>query len=146
MKLMVTVLAVASLATPVLAETWHPFSRNQNNAFLVDVDSIAVNGGVTAVRVAKASLRGEAGDLSHTVETYELECAANRWRTAGAIEYGPDGSEADTYPEEGAEWEVARDNTLPAYLKQVVCDGARAKPPHWPTIRAFIEAGRPEPS
>jgi len=146
MKILVTVLAVASLATPAGAETWHAFSRNQTMAFLADVDSIAVNGDITAVRVAKASLRGEAGDFSHTVETYEFQCAGNRWRTAGLVEHGPDGAEGDTFPEEGAAWEPARDNTLPAYLKQIACDGDRAKPPHWPTVRAFIEAGRPQPS
>jgi hypothetical protein len=32
---------------------------------------------------------------------------------------------------------------MPGFLKDIACDGARAEPPHWPTIRAFIEAGRP---
>ncbi|HZV84024.1 MAG TPA: surface-adhesin E family protein [Brevundimonas sp.] len=142
MKILVTVLAVASLATPVLAETWHPFSRSQNNAFMADVDSIVVNGAITSIRVATASRRGEAGDFSHSVETYEFECGANRWRTAGVVEYGADGAEAETFPEPDGAWETARDNTMPMFLKQIACDGIRAQPPHWPTVKAFIEAGR----
>ncbi len=144
MKFTVTVLAVAALATPALAETWHPFSRSANNAFMADVDSIAVNGDITAVRVATAPLRGEAGDLSHTIETYEFQCAADQWRTAGVVEYGPDGAEAGRFPEEGAQWETARANTMPMFLKQIACDGRRAQPPVWPTVRAFFEAGRPQ--
>jgi hypothetical protein len=146
MRILLAVLAVASIATPAFSETWHPFSRSQSSAFLADVDSITVTGDVTSIRIAMASLRNEAGDLSHTVETYEFQCGANRWRTAGAVEYGPDGAEAGTFPEENGSWEEARANTLPAYLKAIACDGARARPPFWPTLRAFIEAGRPAPS
>jgi hypothetical protein len=35
-----------------------------------------------------------------------------------------------------------RANTSPDYLEQVVCDGSRAQPPIWPTIKDFVDAGR----
>lgn len=134
---------LAATAASVQAETWNSFSRSPNNVFMADSDSIAVNGDITSVRVATAPLRGEAGDYSHSVEVYEFQCASGKWRTAGVTEYGPDGAEAGTYPEEGASWEDARPRTLPDYLKQIACEGSRAQPPTWPSIQAFIDAGRP---
>ncbi len=140
--LALSVVVLAAAAAPAAAESWHPFSRSPNNVFMADVDSIAVNGEVTTVHVATAPRTGTAGDYSYSVETYEIQCATGRWRTAGVVEYGPDGAEADRYPEEGAAWEEMRPNTSPEFLNNIVCKGSRAQPPVWPTIRAFIDAGR----
>lgn len=144
MKAFLLGLALLSTATtPVLAETWNSFSRSERNVFMADSDSITVTGDITSVRVATAPLRGPAGDYSHSVEVYEFQCALGKWRTAGLTDYGPDGAEAGAYPENGAAWEDARPSTMPDYLKQIACDGRRAQPPTWPTIIAFIDAGRP---
>jgi hypothetical protein len=137
------VVAAALLATPVLAETWNPYSRTAARAYLADSDSIAVVDGVTSIRAASAPMNAAPGDLSHTRETYQFQCEAGTWRTAGLTEYEADGSEGETYPEEGAPWEPVRRNTVPDFLKSIACDGARAEGATWPSIRAFIEAGRP---
>lgn len=144
MKQLASGLIVLALgAAPAVAETWHPFSRSPGSVFMADIDSITVNGEVTSVLVATASRAGDAGDYSHTVETFEFQCGErSKWRTAGMVEYGPDGVETGRYPEEGATWEDIRPNTSPDYLEQVVCDGSRAEPPIWPTIKAFVDAGR----
>ena len=136
-------LALAATAGPVAAETWNSYSRSANNVFMADVDGIVEAGGVTSIRIAMVPLRGEAGDYSHSLETYEFQCGANRWRPAGVVEMGPDGAEMGRFPEEGAEWEAVRAETMPSYLKQIACDGARADPPTWPSVKAFIDAGRP---
>ena len=136
------VVAVA-LGGPAAAETWQAFSRSANNAFMADADSIVTVEGITSIKVATVPRAGEAGDLSHSIEVYEFRCDANQWRTAGVVEYGPDGAETGRYPEEGSPFEAARRDTMPHYLKEIACDGARAVPPHWPSIAAFIEAGRP---
>ena len=141
--MLIGTLGLLAAATPATAETWNSYSRSANNVFMADVDSIAANGAVTSIRIAMVPLRGEPGDYSHTVETYEFECGRNRWRPAGSAEHGPDGAEMDSYPEEGAAWEAVRRDTMPEYLKQIACDGARANPPTWPAIRAFVDAGRP---
>lgn len=144
MKYLVSGLAVLALgAGPAAAESWHPYSRSPNNVFMADVDSIAVNGEITTVRVATAPRTGDAGDYSHTVETYEFQCGArSKWRTAGLVEYGPDGAEIGNYPEDGATWEDVRPNTSPDYLEQIACDGSRAQPPIFATIKDFVDAGR----
>ena len=138
----VVALAIAGSAS---AETWQVFSRSPNNAFMAEVDGVVIEGEVSSIRVATVPRTGETGDLSHSVETYQFQCGSGRWRTAGIVEFGPDGIEADRYPEEGASWEPVRPNTLPAYLKEITCDGVRPVPPHWPTVRAFVEAGRVQP-
>lgn len=136
--------AALAIAGPVSAETWQVFSRSPNNAFMVEVDGILTEGEISSIRVATVPRTGEAGDLSHSVETYQFQCGSARWRTAGMVEFGPDGAETGQYPEEGSAWEPTRPNTLPAVLKEIACDGARALPPHWPTVQAFVEAGRPD--
>ncbi|MFP5297327.1 MAG: surface-adhesin E family protein [Alphaproteobacteria bacterium] len=135
--------ALLIAAGPAAAENWNSYSRSPNNVFMADVDSIATTDGVTSIVIAMVPLRTEAGDYSHSLETYEFQCGGGRWRPAGVVEIGPDGAELDRFPEEGAAWEPVRPNTMPDYLKQIACDGSRADPPTWPTIRAFIDAGRP---
>jgi hypothetical protein len=132
-----------ALGGAAAAETWQAFSRSANNAFMADADSIVSVDGITSIKVATVPRAGESGDRSHSVETYQFRCEANQWRTAGVVEYGPDGSEMGQYPEEDAEWEPLRRDTMPNYLKEIACDGARAVPPHWPSIQAFVDAGRP---
>ncbi len=139
-----TVLAAAAgAAAPAFAENWNPYSRTEVRAYLADTDSITTVEGVTSIRAATTPMNAAAGDLSHTRETYQFQCAAEKWRTAGSTEYEADGSEGETYPEEGAEWESIRPRTVPEFLKQIACDGARAQGQTWPTIQAFIAAGRP---
>ncbi|HYC68571.1 surface-adhesin E family protein [Brevundimonas sp.] len=138
-----TGVAALTFAGPAAADTWQAFSRSTHNAFMAEVDGIATEGEITSIRVATVPREGEAGDLSHSVETYQFRCRADQWRTAGVVEFGPDGAETGQYPEEDAEWEPVRPDTMPGYLKEIACDGARAQPPHWPTILAFVEAGRP---
>ncbi|MGZ9113953.1 MAG: surface-adhesin E family protein [Brevundimonas sp.] len=143
LALSLVVLGLVGAAAPAAAESWHPFSRSPNNVFMADVDSIAVNGDITTVRVVTAPRRGEPGDYSHSIETYEIKCATGEWRTAGVVEYGPNGVEADRYPEEGAAWEPVRPNTSPEFLNNIACKGSRAQPPVWATIKEFVDAGRP---
>ncbi len=135
--------AALAAAGPVAAESWQAYSRSQNNAYMAEVEGIVTEGDITAIRVATVPRTGEAGDLSFSVETFQFQCARERWRTAGIIEFGPDGAEIGQYPEQDAEWETVRRDTMPGYLKEIACDGARAVPPHWPSIQAFVEAGRP---
>lgn len=143
MKAILTGLAILGVATPATAETWHAFSRSANAAYMADVDALVTEGDITRITLAIVPLRGEAGDFSHTIDTYEFRCGPRQWRSSVSVEYGPDGVEVDRYPDE-SDWMSAREGTIPGILKEIACDGVRANPPTWPTVRAFIEAGRPE--
>ena len=142
MKFVLAGLAILGFATPVAAETWHAFSRSANSAYMAEVDSIVVEGDIPRIQLAIVPLRGEAGDMSHTVDTYEFKCGPKQWRSTLSVEYGPDGVETGRYPDE-SDWLNARDGTIPGILKEIACDGVRANPPHWPTISAFVEARVP---
>jgi len=142
MKASLLCAAALVLAGPAAAENWNTVSNSRNNAFMVQVDGIVVAGEITTVPVATVPRSGEADDYGHSVETYEFKCPSSQWRTAGIVEYGKDGLESNRIPEEGSNWEDIRPNTLPDYLKQVACNGVRADPPTWPSIKAFIDGGR----
>ncbi|PZN98232.1 MAG: hypothetical protein DCF29_21125 [Alphaproteobacteria bacterium] len=130
------------LAGSASAEDWNTVSNSRTNAFMVQVDGIVLAGEITTVSVATVPRSGDADDYGHSVETYEFKCQSSQWRTAGIVEYGRDGIETDRLPEEDGSWEPVRSNTLPDYLKQVACDGVRAEPPSWPSIKAFVDGGR----
>jgi hypothetical protein len=143
MKFVLMTAAVLAVATPALAEDWHPYSRTSARVYLADVDSILTTGSTTSIRAATTPLGRPATDLSHGEEVYEFDCAGSKWRTAGAKDFAADGTLDGDYPEEGAAWEPLRPNTVPDFLKQIACDGTRASGTTYPSVRAFIEAGRP---
>lgn len=145
MKIAILAGAVAlAAATPAAAETWQSFSRSSANIYLVEVDGILAEGEITSLRMATVPREGPAGDYSHSVEVYQFRCAGEAvWRTAGIVDYGPDGAEAGRVPEEGAEWIPARAGTVPASLKDIACGVARSTAAPFPTIQAYVDAGRP---
>lgn len=140
--LLLSGLALLAVDTSAIAENWNSISHSANNVFMADVDNISTNGDATRVIVATVPRRGEATDYSHSLETYEFKCEAGQWRTAGIVEHGENGTELGRILEEGSDWEPVRADTLPDYLRRVVCDGARADPPTWPSIKAFVDGGR----
>lgn len=139
---LITAVVLATAATPVLAEDWHTYSRTAARAYLADVGSIATADGVTTIRSASVPMTSPAGDLSHSEATYQFECSAGKWRMTMSSDYEADGTHED-YPEEGAEWETIRANTIPEFVKQMACDNSRSSGATFPSIQAFIEAGRP---
>lgn len=145
MKFAILAGAVAlAVAGPAAAETWQSVSRTSANIYLVEMDGILAEGDVASLRMATVPREGPAGDYSHSVETYQFRCAGDEvWRTAGIVDYGPDGAEAGQVPEEGAEWIAVRAGTVPASLRDIACGKARSTAAPFPSIQAFVDAGRP---
>lgn len=124
------------------AQEWHPISRNSDRVYLADVGGMGVVDDVTTIMVARVVRRPSSPtDYSYTADQYAYRCATNQVRPGASVEYGEDGSETNRF-EDGGDWEAVRPDTLDAYVKQVACDGERANPPVFPSIRAFMEAGR----
>lgn len=119
---------------------WHPFSSNVARIYMADVQTIAVEGGVSRVSVAKAPLRGEPGDYSYTVEVVEFRCAAKESRSTTEIQYGPDGAETERYDDATA-WEAYRRDSRDGYLANLVCGDERSAN-NVPSIKAWVDAGR----
>ncbi len=127
-------------ATPV--EDWHAFSNNVDRVYLADIGTLARTGDVTTLRVARVSRRPTSPtDLSHTIDEFAFRCAAGQVRAGSTVEYGADGTQADRY-DDGGDFEAIREDTLDDFAKPYACDGARGNPPSYPSIRAFMDAGR----
>lgn len=138
--LSLTLAAVTLVAGPAAAENWHKFSYSGTTAYLADVDSIGVEGDVTAIRAAKVPLAGDAGDYTHSIEHYALRCAANQIRSVLSVDYGADGNEIDRYDDSEAPWDDVIRNSYLDFLKAIACDGARSSEGSWPSIPAFVDS------
>lgn len=139
--------ALASVSVPAMAmqdapaAEWHVISRSSATAFMVDVASIKTDAGVTSVMVARVPASGSAADMTHSVNQVDIKCRANQSRPGEDILYGADGSIEDRI-NDGYDFDTIQANSLDAYIKSVVCDGDRATA-IFPTVQAFITAGRP---
>ena len=142
-KSIIVLSAIAALtASPVLAENWNVISRSSATAFMVDVDSIAQAGGVTSARLARVPAKGGPTDLSHSIGTISFRCAANQSKAGEEVYYGPDGAEQERI-DDGYDFEPIARNSLDSYVQEIVCESKRGAA-SFPTIRAFVEAGRPD--
>lgn len=127
---------------PAAAEDWHVVSRSSQTVYMVDVNGITRQGDVTSARLARVPTTGETGDLTHSVGQIEFRCQASQSRPGEETLYGADGSIEDRI-DDGYDFDRITANTLDAYVQTIVCDGDRSVATY-PSIRAFIEAGRPD--
>jgi len=132
---------MSAVSGPALAETWNAFSHSVTTGYMADVDSIMTVDDVVSITMAAVPLHGAAGDYTYRVDTWQFKCAAGLWRTPMSVEYGPDGASTGEYPD-NSDWEPVREGGFSGALKAIACDGARANPPTWSSIKAFIDAGR----
>ncbi|WP_339915191.1 surface-adhesin E family protein [uncultured Brevundimonas sp.] len=144
MKTLLSLAAVtlALVAGPAAAENWHKFSYNSTAAYLADVDSIAVEGDVTSIMVAKVPRTGTASDYHYSVDQFVFRCAARQVRSILNIGYGDDGAEMDRFDDSDVPWDDVVRNSYLEFLKNIACDGARSSDSTWPSIRAFVDSGR----
>ncbi len=137
--------AGASVAQEVIAlegaQDWHPFSRSAVRIYMADMKSIAAEGDVQRVTLAVLPLDGAAGDYTHNEEVVEFRCASKQSRSTASIEYGANGAQEARY-DDASEWEAYNPNGRDGFLAGLVCEGNRAPPPTWPSIKAWVDAGR----
>lgn len=142
-KTIITIVAVLGLsATPALAENWNVVSRSSATVFMVDVDAITQAGDAMTTVLARVPASGPADDLSYSAGEITIRCAANQSKPGVEIIYGPDGAEEERI-DDGYDFDAIARNSLDAYVKDMVCGNQRSVA-SYPSIRAFIEAGRPE--
>ncbi|MEN5147462.1 hypothetical protein [Brevundimonas diminuta] len=139
----ITAVAATLIAAPAMAESWHIVSRSSATAFMVDVDSITEAGDVRTVILARVPATGPADDLSYSAGEVSIRCSAKQSKPGVEILYGADGAEQERI-DDGYDFEPIARNSLDSYVKDMVCDNQRSAAV-FPSIRAFIEAGRPQP-
>ncbi len=150
---LMAVLATASLpaqeeqisATPApqaVGQNWNVISRSNSTVYMIDVNAIKQQDGITTTYVARVPAQGDAGDKTHSLTEVNLRCNANQSKTGTEIYYGADGSEEERIPNE-YEFERIAANSLDSYVKAIVCDNERTSST-FASIDAFIAAGRPD--
>ena len=135
------VAVLSFVAGPSSAESWARFSSDRT-MYLVDLDTLTPTDGMAAVRLARVPATGDASDLSHEVEAVDVRCSDKQTRSGETVAYGPDGAEADRYSEE-TPWESTPATGVYGSIAAFVCDDLRpANSQAYPTVQAYIEAGR----
>jgi hypothetical protein len=128
-------------AQSAAAESWSRFSATDRIAYLVDLDQLNAVDGVVAARFARVPSQGDAADQSHEIEEVSIRCSDGQSRTTTNVTFGADGAETDRYSEE-TPWEATPAGGIYGALKSFACDSMRPRGDTWPTIAAFIAAGR----
>ena len=131
-------------ATPVaqaLGQNWNVVSRSNSTVYMVDVNAIKQQDGITTIYVARVPSQGDASDKTHSLTEVNLRCSANQSKTGTEIYYGADGSEEERIPNDYPFERIAA-NSLDSYVKTIVCDNERTDAT-FESIEAFINAGRP---
>lgn len=143
--LMSLALAAAALtAAPAAAETWQVLTSSDTTGYLVDTASLAPDDGAVLVTVARVPRRDrEATDFSYSTDRFAIRCADRKTRLVESADFGPDGAEEGRYPETEDFVSIQR-NTFDDMVRAVACDLATPPGPAWPSVRGYIEAGRPE--
>lgn len=122
-------------------EEWNVVSRSSATVYMINVNDIRKADGITSVKLARVPATGDASDLSHSVGQLDFRCSANQSRPGEEVIYGADGSVEDRI-NDGYDFDRIPPNSLDAYAKALACDGERSSQ-KFPSIRAFIDAGRP---
>ena len=124
-------------------QDWNAVSRSATRVYLVDVNSIKANGGVSAINLARVPLNAaKPADHSYTLVAMEFRCASKESRAVTETDHDEAGAALDPYTT-GEEFSPYSAEALDGYIAAVVCDSARGEPPTFPSIAAFIDAGRP---
>lgn len=133
--------ALAAAATPAAAENWRRFSTSDRIVYLVDLDTLAAVDGVSAVHFARVPTEGAADNQEHEREEVAVRCSDGYSRTTLNLTFGPDGAETDRYAEQ-TEWEATPGGGIYGLIKSFACDDMRPQGSDWPSVAAFIAAGR----
>ena len=132
-------------AEPVVQSTgpeWWAFSRAPSKHYLIDVHSVVKTGDELTVMIARVPTDSPAGDYSHTVDQFGIRCRAGQSHvvtTADAFEDGVVGESADT----DEPWEAIARDSFDDAIREISCDDMRPQPPSYPSVKAYIDAGRP---
>lgn len=132
-------------AAPVQASTgpeWWTFSRAPTKHYLIDVNSVARTGDELTVMVARVPTDTPAGDYSHTVDQFGIRCRARQSHVITSSEAFADGVPEEPFTTDEP-WESISPDSFDDAVREITCDDMRPTPPSWPSVKAYIDAGRP---
>lgn len=132
-------------AEPVVQSTgpeWWAFSRGQQRNYLIDVNSVAKTGDELTVTIARVPKDTPAGDYTHTVDQFGIRCRARQSHVVTSSEAMADGVPEEPFVTDEP-WEAITADSFDDAIREISCDDMRPSPPSYPTVKAYIDAGRP---
>ena len=133
-----TAAPVATATTP----EWWAFSRGGQRNYLIDVNSVARNGDELTVTVARIPKDTAAGDYSHTMDQFGIRCRARQSHVVTSSEAFEDGVPEDPFTTDEP-WEAISAGSFDDGIREIACENMRPQPPSYPSVKAYIDAGRP---
>lgn len=121
---------------------WWIFPRSVDRSYLIDVGSIMRTGEELTVDVARVKRSGDAGDYSRSQDRFGVRCDANQARVDLTMDIFEDGEPTEAYATD-EDWAAIEPGSLEDGVRQVACPDARPPGPSFPSIKAYIDAGRP---
>jgi hypothetical protein len=136
-----TTVVALGLASQAAAESWIEYSRSDRTAYIVNLDTLTPVEGVATVLIARVPVHGDVANLSHETEEVMVRCSDGQSRSGATVTHGADGAETDRYSED-TPWEDTPNGGVYGSVKSFACDDMRPQGQTYPTIPAFIAAGR----
>lgn len=121
---------------------WWIFSRSDQRRYLIDVNSVARTDDALTVAVARVPREGAPGDYSHTEDLFGVRCAANESHVERSTDVFEDGEPTEPYVTDEP-WATIPPDSLDEGVKVIACENSRPPGPSFPSVRAYIDAGRP---
>lgn len=121
---------------------WRAFSRGASSLYLIDPASVSRDGGETHISVARVPAVAPPGDYSHIVDGFAILCDADQSRVKASAEAYEDGELGEAVPADEP-WGDIRAGSFDEGVQQIACGDASPVAAPFPSIRAYIDAGRP---
>ena len=127
--------------TPATAEWW-VFSRAATKHYLIDVHSVARTGDELTVMVARVPTDTPAGDYTHTIDQFGIRCSARQSYVVLSSEAFADGVLEEPFVTDEP-WEAIAGRSFDDGIREISCEDRRPEGPSYPSVKAYIDAGRP---
>lgn len=132
-------------AAPAQASTepeWWVFSRSPSRHYLIEVNSVVKTGDELTVTIARAPTDTPAGDYSHTLDQFGIRCRARQSHVVTTSDAMADGVPEEAFVTDEP-WEAITASSFDDGVRQIACDDMRPEGPSYPSVKAYIDAGRP---
>lgn len=138
--------AAAAQEAPAAQQTagagWGAFSRDPRMVFLIATGEIVRDGDVATAKVARVRKDLPAGDYSHVVDVFQVQCEGMQSHMLTSTDVEEDGEPGEAYPADEP-WTPIRAGSFDEMIKTMACAEAVPVGDLFPSIKAFIDAGRP---
>lgn len=122
--------------------SWAQFSQSASSNFLINGGEIETVGDEVRVTVARVPKAGDPADYSHVIDVFAVRCDAGQSHLVSSAEAYEDGEVTEAFDADEP-WADIQEGSFDAALREIGCGRARASGDSFPSVKAYIDAGRP---